>query len=147
MGHLAFLARYKSMGLFFVVASAGGSPTHPWNLAANPSVEIQIQGETVKATAATVNSDYRVARYSSMGLLKSVARYFSLGLYASVARYHDLGLYVCLARYFVLGLYRFLARYSRLVFYFAPMARCTPLGLCVELTHYGDLEFYSIVTR
>ena len=47
-------------GAYFVVASAGGSPTHPgwyWNLKANPAVRIQMQAKTMNGTATTVDSD------------------------------------------------------------------------------------------
>jgi deazaflavin-dependent oxidoreductase (nitroreductase family) len=39
---------------YVIVASKGGSPTHPewyYNLKANPDVEIEVAGETLKATA------------------------------------------------------------------------------------------------
>ena len=44
-------------GLYFVVGSSGGSPKHPaWylNLTANPASTLQIQDQTVSATAETV---------------------------------------------------------------------------------------------
>jgi deazaflavin-dependent oxidoreductase (nitroreductase family) len=56
-------------GDYLVVASKGGSPTHPaWylNLDANPDVEIQVRGDKMKAHARTATPDEKAELWPIM---------------------------------------------------------------------------------
>jgi deazaflavin-dependent oxidoreductase (nitroreductase family) len=57
---------------YLVVASKGGAPGHPmWytNLAANPGVEIQLKGDSFKATARTASPEEKPALWEKMAAI------------------------------------------------------------------------------
>ena len=56
-------------GRYIVVASRGGAPEHPqWrhNLAADPSVVVQVRGERFRATARTADANERATLWRMM---------------------------------------------------------------------------------
>ena len=68
-------------GDLVIVASKGGSPTHPaWyhNLVANPEVTIEVPGETYRATAIITEGEERERLFESM-----VEKYPFFGEYQS----------------------------------------------------------------
>jgi deazaflavin-dependent oxidoreductase (nitroreductase family) len=69
------LAYTRDGDRFVVIASKGGSDTNPaWfhNLVANPSVEIEVGAERVKATAFVAEGDERARLWAAQAALISV---------------------------------------------------------------------------
>jgi deazaflavin-dependent oxidoreductase (nitroreductase family) len=64
------LAYFPENGHFLVIASKGGAPTNPsWyhNLAANAMVTIEVNGETIPATARVTAGDERDRLFAKVG--------------------------------------------------------------------------------
>ena len=64
------LAYFPENGHFLVIASKGGAPTNPsWyhNLATNPMVTIEVNGETIPATARVTAGDERDRLFAKVG--------------------------------------------------------------------------------
>jgi deazaflavin-dependent oxidoreductase (nitroreductase family) len=64
------LAYFRENGHYLVIASKGGAPTNPsWyhNLATNPKVVIEVDGETIPASARVTAGDERNRLFAKVG--------------------------------------------------------------------------------
>jgi deazaflavin-dependent oxidoreductase (nitroreductase family) len=64
------LAYFRENGHYLVIASKGGAPTNPsWyhNLATNPKVAIEVDGETILASARVTAGDERDRLFAKVG--------------------------------------------------------------------------------